>query len=94
MKDWAFNRQRYWGEPIPVIHCEDCGMVHVPEEDLPVMLPVVEDFAPGDDGQSPLANIPDFVNTTCPKCAKKYLFKSRRYFETRVKGRTRPFTRV
>jgi leucyl-tRNA synthetase len=70
MKDWAFNRQRYWGEPIPVIHCEDCGMVHVPEEDLPVMLPVVEDFAPGDDGQSPLANIPEFVNTVCPKCGK------------------------
>ncbi len=70
MKDWAFNRQRYWGEPIPVIHCEDCGMVHVPEKDLPVMLPVVEDFAPGDDGQSPLANIPEFVNTTCPECGK------------------------
>lgn len=70
MKDWAFNRQRYWGEPIPVIHCEDCGMVHVPEEDLPVLLPVVEDFAPGDDGKSPLANIPEFVNTTCPQCGK------------------------
>jgi len=70
MKDWAFNRQRYWGEPIPVVHCEDCGMVHVPEKDLPVMLPVVEDFAPGDDGQSPLANIPEFVNTTCPQCGK------------------------
>lgn len=70
MKDWAFNRQRYWGEPIPVIHCEDCGMVHVPEEDLPVMLPIVKDFAPGDDGKSPLANIPEFVNTTCPVCGK------------------------
>lgn len=70
MKDWAFNRQRYWGEPIPIIHCEDCGMVHVPEEELPLVLPNVEKFEPGEDGQSPLANIPEFVNTTCPKCGK------------------------
>jgi len=68
MKDWAFNRQRYWGEPIPIIHCEKCGMVHVPEEELPLVLPNVEHFEPGEDGQSPLANIPEFVNTTCPKC--------------------------
>jgi len=68
MKDWAFNRQRYWGEPIPIIHCEKCGMVHVPEEELPLVLPNVEHFEPGEDGQIPLANIPEFVNTTCPKC--------------------------
>ncbi|AIO18769.1 Leucine--tRNA ligase [Candidatus Izimaplasma bacterium HR1] len=70
MKDWAFNRQRYWGEPIPIIHCEDCGMVHIPENELPLILPEVENFEPGEDGQSPLANIPEFVNTTCPKCGK------------------------
>ncbi|MEC9484561.1 MAG: leucine--tRNA ligase [Candidatus Izemoplasma sp.] len=68
MKDWAFNRQRYWGEPIPIVHCEHCGMVPVPEEDLPLELPDIDDFKPGEDGESPLANIPSFVNTTCPKC--------------------------
>ena len=68
MKDWAFNRQRYWGEPIPIIHCEKCGMVTVPEDELPLVLPVVENFEPGEDGQSPLANIEEFVNTTCPTC--------------------------
>jgi len=68
MKDWAFNRQRYWGEPIPIIHCEKCGMVHVPEDELPLVLPKVEQFEPGEDGASPLSNIPEFVNTTCPTC--------------------------
>ena len=68
MKDWAFNRQRYWGEPIPIIHCPKCGMVHVPEEDLPVVLPQVEKFEPSDEGESPLATIEEFINTTCPKC--------------------------
>ena len=68
MKDWAFNRQRYWGEPIPIIHCPKCGMVHVPEEDLPVVLPVVEKFEPSDEGESPLSTIEEFINTTCPKC--------------------------
>lgn len=68
MKDWAFNRQRYWGEPIPIVHCESCGMVTVPEEELPLLLPVMEDFSPGADGKSPLANNEEFVNTTCPKC--------------------------
>ncbi len=68
MKDWAFNRQRYWGEPIPIIHCEKCGMVGVPYEELPLRLPNVENFAPGEGGESPLAKIEDFVNCTCPKC--------------------------
>lgn len=68
MKDWAFNRQRYWGEPFPIIHCEECGIVGVPEEDLPVRLPVVENYQPTDTGESPLAAMEDWVNTTCPKC--------------------------
>jgi leucyl-tRNA synthetase len=71
MKDWAFNRQRYWGEPIPIIHCDTCGMVGVKEEDLPVTLPEVEFFEPTDSGESPLANIESFVHTTCPKCGGK-----------------------
>ncbi len=68
MKDWAFNRQRYWGEPIPIVHCEHCGMVAVPYEELPLKLPKVENFAPGSDGESPLAKIDSYVNCTCPKC--------------------------
>lgn len=68
MKDWAFNRQRYWGEPFPIIHCEKCGTVGVPEKDLPVRLPDVENYKPTDTGESPLANIDEWVNTTCPKC--------------------------
>ena len=68
MKDWAFNRQRYWGEPIPIVHCPHCGMVPVPYEELPLKLPPVENFAPGSDGESPLAKIDSFVNCKCPKC--------------------------
>ncbi|MBR3868539.1 MAG: leucine--tRNA ligase [Clostridia bacterium] len=68
MKDWAFNRQRYWGEPIPIVHCDKCGMVAVPYEDLPLRLPEVQNFEPGSDGESPLAKIDSFVNCTCPKC--------------------------
>ena len=70
MKDWAFNRQRYWGEPIPIVHCPDCGIVPVPYEELPLELPPVENFQPGQDGESPLAKIDSFVNCKCPKCGK------------------------
>ena len=71
MKDWAFNRQRYWGEPIPIVHCDKCGMVAVPYEELPLRLPPVDNFEPGSDGESPLAKIESFVNCTCPKCGGK-----------------------
>ncbi|MBQ4364943.1 MAG: class I tRNA ligase family protein, partial [Clostridia bacterium] len=68
MKDWAFNRQRYWGEPIPIVHCPHCGMVAVPYDELPLRLPDVKNFEPGSDGESPLAKIDSFVNCKCPKC--------------------------
>ena len=68
MKDWAFNRQRYWGEPIPIVHCPHCGIVPVPYEELPLRLPPVDNFQPGSDGESPLAKIDSFVNCKCPKC--------------------------
>ncbi len=71
MKDWAFNRQRYWGEPIPIVYCEKCGMVPVPYDELPLKLPEIQDFKPGSDGESPLAKIESFVNCTCPKCGSK-----------------------
>lgn len=70
MKDWAFNRQRYWGEPFPIIYCDHCGIVPVPEEDLPVLLPKVQSYEPTDTGESPLANIPEFTETVCPVCGR------------------------
>ena len=70
MKDWAFNRQRYWGEPIPIVHCEHCGMVAVPYEELPLRLPEVQNFEPGEGGESPLAKIDSYVNCKCPKCGR------------------------
>ena len=68
MRDWVFSRQRYWGEPVPLIYCEKCGWVPVPENQLPVTLPEVEHYAPTDDGESPLSRIDSWVNTTCPHC--------------------------
>lgn len=68
MKDWAFNRQRYWGEPIPIVHCPKCGMVALPYEELPLRLPEMKEFAPGQNGESPLARIDSFVHCKCPKC--------------------------
>lgn len=68
IKDWVFSRQRYWGEPIPIIHCEKDGAVAVPEDQLPVLLPEVESYEPSGNGESPLANIPEWVNTICPTC--------------------------
>lgn len=70
MRDWLISRQRYWGAPIPIIHCEKDGAVAVPESDLPVLLPEITDIEPGGNGQSPLANISEFVQTTCPKCGQ------------------------
>jgi leucyl-tRNA synthetase len=71
MRDWLISRQRYWGAPIPIIHCPKDGIVPVPEDQLPVILPEVKSYEPSGDGRSPLANIPEFVNTTCPQCGGK-----------------------
>lgn len=68
MKDWAFNRQIYWGEPIPIIYCQECGMVPVPYEELPLRLPAVKNIEQGVGGESPLAKIDSFVNCKCPRC--------------------------
>jgi leucyl-tRNA synthetase len=70
LRDWIFSRQHYWGEPIPMVHCEECGWIPVKFEDLPVVLPEVEKYEPTDTGESPLANITEWVNTTCPQCGE------------------------
>ena len=70
MRDWVFSRQRYWGEPIPMVYCETCGWVPVPDDQLPVLLPNVESYEPTKDGEGPLSAIPEFVNTTCPHCGR------------------------
>ncbi|MEG2003395.1 MAG: leucine--tRNA ligase, partial [Clostridia bacterium] len=71
LRDWIFSRQRYWGEPIPLVYCEKCGWVPLDEHDLPLTLPYVESYEPTDNGESPLAKMTDWVNTTCPKCGGK-----------------------
>lgn len=68
LRDWVFSRQRYWGEPIPMVYCEHCGWQPIPEEQLPLKLPEIEDFEPGENGESPLAKLTDWINTTCPHC--------------------------
>ena len=68
MRDWLISRQRYWGCPIPIVYCEKDGIVPVPDDQLPVVLPDMKDYQPSGTGRSPLANVPEFVNTTCPKC--------------------------
>jgi len=71
LRDWVFSRQRYWGEPIPVVHCEKCGWVALPEEELPLCLPDIEDYEPGENGESPLSKLDSWINTTCPECGGK-----------------------
>ncbi len=71
LRDWVFSRQRYWGEPIPMVHCDKCGWVPVPEDELPLVLPDVKDYEPGENGESPLAKHEEWINTTCPCCGGK-----------------------
>ena len=68
MRDWLISRQRYWGAPIPIVYCKNDGIVPVPDDQLPVLLPEMKEYQPSGTGRSPLANVPEFVNTTCPKC--------------------------
>ena len=70
LRDWVFSRQRYWGEPIPMVYCEDCGWVPVPEDSLPLTLPDIQDYEPGENGESPLAKHTEWIETTCPHCGK------------------------
>ena len=70
LRDWVFSRQRYWGEPIPMVYCDDCGWVPLPEEQLPLTLPDIEDYEPGENGESPLSKQTEWINTTCPHCGK------------------------
>ena len=87
LRDWIFSRQHYWGEPIPIIHCEKCGVVPVDEKDLPVELPYVKKYEPTDTGESPLSAIDEWVNVKCPKCGgNRYIWTYDYPFELPEEG--------